>query len=568
MPIPKSVLTRYFKRTKRRAAMSENYELLIISPSEFVEALQPLIDHKNYTDMPTCLLTLEEIDSAHEGRDRPERIKRAIAHYETTKNVKYAMLVGDINKFPVRHIMAINTEWDTRFYPSDLYYADLYDDDGNLDNWDYDNDGYFGETNFAGGQNTPQVNMDRINLKPDIAVGRIPASTVQEVTNYVNKIIKYEFSAWRSNWIKKALLVSDHNTAGCFSDRNHADSIETLLSDFLKTKLYLKTEPYRSMNVSQRSAKINETIEDGVGFIGHMGHGNPNSWDKFYLRANIADLENTKTFPIVSTIACLTAVFQYSPEFYQYERYWTNEDTEWRGTGVREAERPMPASLQPAEYDFDSMAEEFLVKHEAGAISYMGSVCKGEHGGKALQRYFVEQLSYSSSWTTLGTMWQNAMIKFAENEAEPGMGHYYAYIHQHKVILFGDPSLRIMGVPRYQRQDFTGTYSMIHDSWKGTLTLAATDGDYIESTPNIKGTYTGNNGSVHNVYGYVRTWNYPLPKDWGPDHQIAINIDFRNTPTTSDDQKFIGYLCNHRRSIAGTVWWNKIPFGFYAVKDE
>ena len=46
------------------------------------------------------------------------------------------VLLGDADQFPVRYIRAINTEWGTRWYPSDLYYADLYNDDGSFNDWD------------------------------------------------------------------------------------------------------------------------------------------------------------------------------------------------------------------------------------------------------------------------------------------------------------------------------------------------------------------------------------------------------------------------------------------------
>ena len=116
--------------------MAAIYEMLILTPTMFRDDLLTLVNHKYNTGIRVYLTTLDQIYSDHEfthGRDEPEKIKLYIASIFKLHHIKYAMLIGDVDQFPVRYIRV----WDTNFYghsfwPSDLYYADLFDDQGNF----------------------------------------------------------------------------------------------------------------------------------------------------------------------------------------------------------------------------------------------------------------------------------------------------------------------------------------------------------------------------------------------------------------------------------------------------
>lgn len=432
------------------------HELLLMGPSNWRSSLEEFASYKRDTGMPARVLTLDQIESAYSGVDVPERVKRAIEHQHRTQHVRYVLLAGDADRFPCRYIKAINTEWGTKWYPSDLYYADLYDTNGQFDDWDADADGIFAELDFKEASNGAKFNIDKINIVPDVAVGRVPASTQVELETYFSKVRSYEFAAresfWSNHpdqWFRRALFIVDGGDRP-FGDETQSDQHAAPLDDagIAITRRHQDVEPWSSASDRIRAAEINSILDEGVGFMHWMGHGNRESFAGWYKASDVRFLHNRLKLPIVLAMSCLTARFHTERD--AYEKLMGGD---WTGAGTKKAERPEPAPIQPSKHDVDSMAEGFLVRHPVGGIAYIGCASVMEHGGKPLGRYFCEGYRDMAKPPVLGAMWQHALTRFALNECGGGtigMGPYYAFIHVHKVMLFGDPSLRVGGlVPRY-----------------------------------------------------------------------------------------------------------------------
>jgi hypothetical protein len=440
--------------------------LLIIAPDVFIDELKPLKRFKDATVRPTILLSLTDIynnNKYNNCRDNPERIKKCIADYEKSHGIQFVLLAGDCDMFPVRYCKAYNTEWGNKYYPSDLYYADLYDGSGGFDNWNGDNDSIIGEMDFSGKGDINKVNLDGINMYPDVAVARVPASTSSELTTYVNKIINYELKA-PGSWFNKALLVVD-GYDNHFGYETKMDGIVKYLNgfDIDEKKLYGNKSPWNTTSPDDRAKEINRILNNGVGFVSYYGHGTRHSWTTFkdgiwYDRSKLSNLTNHDMLPVIFATACYTGRFHFDREY-----YLRNDGSEWDRLNARKpaTDYPEPMAVQSSLYDgyeSESLAEHFLVKRNEGAIGYIGCVSKAEQGAwfdvdKGLCPYFFEH--YQGAWfeydKMLGRLWQKTLGKFINDEVVPEAMGQYRFIHIHKMMLFGDPSLMVGGAFRINR---------------------------------------------------------------------------------------------------------------------
>jgi hypothetical protein len=289
-----------FSRLMEIWLSTSEIELLILAPEEFCDELIPLKQHKDYTGLESYIHSWESLNSSFGGVgvDVQERLKRAMAAYEASCGVKYVMLVGDGDRFPVRYCKIYDTNhWGYHFEPSDLYYADLYESDGSFEDWDHDGDGLFGEMNgipWIPGSTVDAINLDRADLYPDVAVGRIPASSESEVTTYVDKVIEYEYSAHGSSWSSRALMIvpayydSDNDRYDDFPGaRETKEYVAANLTSagFDVVRLYdqeMEGLPSGQSDDNPYPGSINDELNEGVAFVNFAGHGNSKSFADVY----------------------------------------------------------------------------------------------------------------------------------------------------------------------------------------------------------------------------------------------------------------------------------------------
>jgi hypothetical protein len=191
----------------------DEYAMVIIAPAQFSEELAPLIAHKNSHGVLTFLQTVEDIYAVYPGDDQMEQIKYFIKDAYDTSQVRYVLLIGDIDHVPIRTTALTWEYFGTDTVPdvlTDLYYADLYNSNGSFASWDTNHDGVYSEIHMIMDDrpyNETLEIVDDVEGIPEVMIGRLPCSSLRDVKNVVDKIITYETTTYGSEWFHRLILM-------------------------------------------------------------------------------------------------------------------------------------------------------------------------------------------------------------------------------------------------------------------------------------------------------------------------------------------------------------------------
>jgi hypothetical protein len=164
------------KPTKIKLVDTQNFgsqvneaEYLILAPAEFVPALEPLLNHRQLQGLSTSIVPIELIWNQYGfGYPEPAALRDyladAVQFWENPP--RYVFLVGDYS-----HAVKLNTQNSSyTLLPPQLVYTE-----------------YGGWTL----SDTDLVDFDRDGV-PNIAVGRLPAKDISQVSDYVQKLLIHE----------------------------------------------------------------------------------------------------------------------------------------------------------------------------------------------------------------------------------------------------------------------------------------------------------------------------------------------------------------------------------------
>ena len=444
---------------------SPDQDLLIITPEEFEDEILPLKQFKDATNRPSVIETLEDIYTNPDyssADDEAEKIKMCIADYEADHNIKYVLLVGDVDWLPMRYFYlkrenATHVGW-LQYYLTDHYYADLYDSGGSFCTWDANGNGIYGEI-YDDDNDGDYTNDDGIDFEFDVVVGRIPVDTEVEVERYVDKVISYETEVFYDSWFKNIILATGtgewiYPEEGDDDDQNESDLIATEMATagFSSIKLYHDNFPGGSYYPNPTN--INTHLNAGAGFINVISHGNEFSWGVYDVRTDMSGLTNQDKLTVVYSFGCSTAKVgpiaaadPYYDVFGVYRDYGAVYESDYYPCPIGDWVEPAePDPLQGSATDIDCMPEYWNFHYDTGAVAFVGSTAESSSAmGYPVMHYFYESFA-TDGHRVLGDLWNSVSDKVHAGGHSIGTDwdHARRWLY---INVFGDPTLYLGGLP-------------------------------------------------------------------------------------------------------------------------
>ncbi len=238
-------------------------ELLIIAPDETIDGYDDYIAWKRALGISVRLESVADIDATESGEDLAARIRARIQRAVDDEGTRWVLLGADAPLLPVRKVYTwVDVDFEGAYYEdsiaTDLYYADL---DGD---WDGDGDGAYGEPG------------DGMDLLPEVAIGRIPARSTQQVQEYTDKLFLYE--RWpETDYQETGLLLGEWAGQASGLDFYSSTALESWIvplfpDGFEITKLYEQHDIYDDASDNTTSNQI-AAFETGHNLILNFGHG-------------------------------------------------------------------------------------------------------------------------------------------------------------------------------------------------------------------------------------------------------------------------------------------------------
>jgi hypothetical protein len=343
-------------------------------------------------------------------------------------------------------------------------------------------DGYFANFNF-----------NSFTYYHQIGLGRLPAYTVQEAQNMVDKIIAYA-STPLDKWTKTSLFLSGGYTASDQQqDASRAEYLATTyltpppLSDYLK-RVYL-TDSTGAIKYNYKDSIIN-SINQGAIYLNYNGHSGNTYWDFSFDDPSV--LNNGSRQPLIISATCFTG---------------KAGEPSWRGFG-----------------------EKFLIQQNKGAIGFIStSGWSFSLSGSTFNEYCLMGMK-NNGYRRFGDI-----VKYASSSMSPDSSSFPVKNTINCYNLIGDPATKLLQ-PAHPEFNITAgdfTVSNNQPSLRENINLKVFPknlGTYADSCK-LRFQILKNQSAVYSkdtilrAFGFIDTINYYFHIDTTGNYTAKVTLD-------------------------------------------
>ena len=252
-----------YSTNNRYESLGEQGPMLVVCYGEFMQAMQPFVEWKNYKGIPTEMVDVADIG----GSDEIEAFVET-KYYDD--GIAFVLLVGDIAQIPSpRYSDGAGSN-----SPADPSYG------------------------FVAGS----------DYYPEIIIGRFSAENTSHVETMINRTIEYEMDPDpTADWYKKGSGFASDEGPGDDGeiDYEHLDNIRDDLLGFTYIEVDQIYDP--SGTVEDGEAALNE----GRSIVNYTGHGSNGSWGNGcpMNQTDVNGLVNMGMYPFIWSVACVNGEF-------------------------------------------------------------------------------------------------------------------------------------------------------------------------------------------------------------------------------------------------------------------
>lgn len=270
------------ERVTQTTIETEGAEYVAIVAPELADAVEPLLAFHREAGLSVISLAPQQLYDAYTaGAVDPLAFRALLADAAEQWGTKprFVLLVGDSTYDPGGN----QNELPPSYLPSPFVQT-VFGGETVSDNViaDVDEDGY-----------------------PDIALGRLPARTPEQLQAIVTKILGYSQQPPEGAWRDRILFTADGREA-LFKETS--ERLRGALPEGVESRTFYPEEA-----AADPMAEIVPALSEGSYIVNYIGHGSVQQWgrDKLLTVEAVSDLSNQGRLPIFINMTCLTGLFSH-----------------------------------------------------------------------------------------------------------------------------------------------------------------------------------------------------------------------------------------------------------------